>query len=441
MSLLQKPSFLSKKPGVYIFQDHNKKPLYIGKAANIKKRLTSYFQNNISERVRRLRQEAQSIIYEELPTEFDALVREAELIKKYRPKFNVLMRDDKSYFYVVFTKETFPRIIATHKLTLFRASNVLGPFTEGKILFAILKLLRKSFPYCTCKKPHKRKCLSADIGRCFGFCCILSDQLPTKVQSILYKKSISAIKKILSGKTNDILQNLKQDMRLAANKHEFERATTFRNQFQNLESIRSHRFIIEEKNPLILTHAKTAGYFQKLLKRSHPITRIEGYDISNISGAHAAASLVVFENGKPKKEAYKKFKIHYTGISDFDMLKEVLNRRLAHHEWILPDLILLDGGMPQLRAVVSVVEKIFKKKNPRLWPFTLAGLSKAKNVFGRTKRKASGEEILTIYGGKRMYVKDIPQDAMHTLQAVRDESHRFAQKYHHLLLKNKYFDV
>lgn len=457
--MLQKPKKIPENPGVYIFRDTGKKPLYIGKAASIKRRLASYFQSTISDRVRRLREEARSLSFETTETEFDALIREAELIKKYRPKFNILMRDDRNYYYVVFTNETFPRIFVTHQPIniqskkqearsmghktldskfLIHDSRILGPFTEGSALFMILRLLRKLFPYCTCKRPHKRPCVNSEMGRCFGFCCTIRSKKFDTAERITYKKSIQSIRNILSGKSKTLLRELKKEMTGAAREKRYEKAGEIRNQYLGLQSIISHRHIIEDRNPFIFRRAKASLELQHILKRENPVARIEGYDISNISGKEATASRVVFIDGKPEKSEYKRFKIRYKGISDFDMLEEVMVRRLNHPEWPLPDLMLIDGGSPQLRAVAKVLARHYKTRNSKEFPFSVAGLSKFKTPEGRTRRKASGEETLTILGGSTTFLKHIALDSMHLLQAVRDESHRFAKKYHTLLRKKSF---
>lgn len=437
LQMIRKPNHIPVNPGIYIFKNASGKPLYIGKAAHIKKRLRSYFQKNISERVRLLREESASLAFEILPTEFDSLVREAELIKKYRPKFNVLMRDDKNYYYVSFSKEKFPRIIVTHQPER-KHLRLIGPFTEGRPLFTILRFLRKSFPYCTCLKPHKRKCLNADIGRCLGFCCTIGAHSSPEEEK-KYRDTVNAIRNVLSGKSRLLLRALKKDMEKASHEKRFEDAARLRDQFFDLQSILSHHFIIEDKNPFILRHAKTASYLQNLFRKETPVSRIEGYDISNISGKEATASLVIFIDGKPDKNEYRRFRVRFQGVSDFDMLKEVVARRMRHHEWPLPDSMLIDGGSPQLREVANVLAKFFKAKNPKTWPFVLVGLSKARRASGITRRKASGEEVLHIWPHKKMLLKHLPTDAMHLLQAVRDEAHRFARRYHHLLRKNALF--
>src|SRR3990167_7475463 len=158
-------------PGVYFFKDNRGKTLYIGKATNLRARLRFYFaENQTSLKVKTLISESKTLDWETLGSETEALIREAELIKKHLPKYNVLMRDDKQYFYVGFTKEKFPKIFITHQKN--KSANYLGPFTEGGVLRSALKTLRRAFPYCTCKKPHRRPCLNARIGRCLGYCCV-----------------------------------------------------------------------------------------------------------------------------------------------------------------------------------------------------------------------------------------------------------------------------
>src|SRR3989344_4273173 len=197
--MVKRPKNIPTNPGVYIFR-RGKMPLYVGKAANIRKRLVSYFRQRTSHspKIQRMLREATHIAFEKTTSEVEALIREAELIKKFHPRYNVLMRDDKNYSFVGITKEPFPRIFVTHqpdkirnsklealnKLKIqnskyvskfeFRALNFryIGPFTSASELHATLKLLRRIFPYCTCRTLHRRPCLNAQIGRCLGYCCL-----------------------------------------------------------------------------------------------------------------------------------------------------------------------------------------------------------------------------------------------------------------------------
>lgn len=415
-------------------------PLYIGKAADLKKRLTSYFRANASDKVRRLREEATTLEWIELDSEIEALIREAELIKQHLPKFNVLLRDDKSYFYVAFTKEEFPRVFAVHKTNLDRARyrRVVGPFTSGSALRATLKLLRRTFPYCTCTTAHKRPCLSAEIGRCPGFCCAtaLPASLTSKQTSLIrtnkggrdidvarYHENIRNIIAILSGKRKRIASRLKREMREAAKKQDFERAAKLRDQMESIENIFAHREILKLQGALRhvpIGWASIEQEIRSLLGTNQRIRRVEGYDISNISGTASTGSMVVFVSGLPAKNEYRKFKIKTVrGANDVAAHREVMARRLARRTWPRPDLVLIDGGKPQLAAVKSVLR-------PGNETILLAALAKR-------------EEELYIEGREApIRLDSLSRETMHFFQRVRDESHRFAKKYHHKLREISY---
>ena len=194
-------------PGVYTFR-RGSTPIYIGKAVDLSRRLASYFRRVASDKVRRLRAEATALDWVETRSEIEALIREAGEIKRHMPRFNVLMRDDKDYFYVGFTREEYPRIFITHQPQrgrvrnqelgikknrnskfIIRDSRYMGPFTSGSALRSTLKILRRVFPYCTCKTPHKRPCLNAQIGRCPGYCC-LSGRMQTVQEKKEYQDTV-----------------------------------------------------------------------------------------------------------------------------------------------------------------------------------------------------------------------------------------------------------
>ncbi len=415
-------------PGVYVFR-RGKAPIYIGKAADLKKRLASYFRANASDKVRRLREEATALEWIETASDIEALIREAELIKRHLPKYNVLMRDDKSYFYAAITQEEFPRIFTAHKTQLEgkKLRRVIGPFTSGSALRAVLKMLRRAFPYCTCAIPHKRPCLNAQIGRCLGYCCIREDQKARSRSHAEYKKNIKNIIAVLSGKRKRIAAGLRRSMRAAAKKQDFELAARIRDQWEALENVFAHR-------PLFEVELQTGGgrfsdrewraiekVIRTLLDASRRIRRVEGYDISNISGVDATGSMVVFVNGRPVKSLYRKFKIKTVrGANDVAMHREVLRRRIAHPEWQYPDIIVMDGGKPQLNAASAALSK-FKIQSSKFKTPRIAALAKR-------------EEELYIEGkATPVRLDSLPRPVMHFFQRVRDESHRFAKKYHHKL--------
>ena len=429
--MLGRPPTIPHTPGVYLFKKGSAL-LYIGKALDLKKRLSSYFRVRVGDKVRRLRTEATSVEWSETASDIEALIREAQLIRRYAPTYNVLMRDDKSYLYVAITREQFPRVVAVRKTMIadVRWSVVIGPFISGSILYATLKMLRRIFPYCTCRTMHKRSCFNAQIGRCFGFCCSKNQtqNAKRKTQSDEYGKNIKNIIAVLRGKRRGLAARLKKEMREHSRQEEYERAALLRDQIERLEDIFRHRHTL---SPLRGRGARVAWPRMERVIRtvtggvSRKISRVEGYDISNISGTSATGSMVVFVDGAPARSEYRKFKIKTVHQpSDVDMHKEVMRRRLQHPEWPYPDLIVIDGGKPQLNAVASVVREARERHHSL--GITLSALAKRE------------EELYTESTAKPVRLDSLPRPVMHFFQRIRDESHRFAKKYHHKLRELSY---
>jgi len=444
--MVKKPRVIPNDPGVYIFR-RGDTPIYVGKAAVLKNRVSSYFKKNPGWKVEELRREATRLEFIKTPSEIEALIKESELIKKYTPKFNVLMRDDKSYTYIGVTSGQFPRFFFSHQPFLIQNAKIknqnysakfksnpdkyIGPFVERGLLKDTLRLLRDIFPYCTCKKPHAGKCVNAQIGRCPGYCC-QKDRETTSNEINEYQKNIRSIVSILTGKRNSILKNLKSEMRKASKEQQYENAAKLRDQIYGLESLAEHRGIARHQRAETPYH-KIDRVLQSIFGAKEPVRRIEGYDIANISGADSTASMVVFYDGKPDKSQYRKFKIKTViGPNDVASQREVLRRRLAHSEWEYPDLVLIDGGKPQLNAVLPLLNtKQFRK-------IKLAALSKPpKKFFSRAPSGPGQNEDMLYISGRSLplAVKTFPPPVMHFLQRIRDESHRFARVYHNLLRK------
>ena len=447
MSISKLPKKASNTPGVYIFR-RGKTAIYVGKAENLRKRLASYFRKNAGQKVESLRQEATRLEWSELSSDIEALIKESELIKKYRPKYNVLMRDDKNYFYVGFSQDEFPRIFVTHQTGIkylvsgikgrkarntkykIQNTNFIGPFTSGSALYSTLRILRRIFPYCTCKEFHKRPCLNAQIGRCPGFCCYSPPIVnPFKTRSYFkwqneYRRNIRNITAVLCGKKKTLIHELRKEMREAAKKEEFEHAAELQKQIEGIENIFSHRTFLDPalaKQRRGHDWQKIERTIQALFGTRRRIRRVEGYDISNISGTAAGGSMVVFVDGAPSKNHYRKFKIKTVHqISDVDMHREVIIRRFNHPEWGAPDLLLIDGGKPQVNAALQAL-RIRKIKG-----VLLAGLAKRE------------EELFLPARRDPIRLDSLPPHTMHFFQHVRDESHRFAKKYHHKLREISY---
>lgn len=389
-------------PGVYLMRDASGRILYVGKAGNLKRRVSSYFSRPQEYRLESLLHEIDSIETKQTDTAIEALILEAELIKKLKPPYNVREKDDTSFWFVEITKEKFPRVLLTRGKEKFetghRGSTWFGPFTSAASIKEALKILRRIFPWSTHPEEKigflKRPCFECEIGLCPGTCVGLISRED-------YLQNIKHLKLIFGGKKKAILKSLEKEMKKAAKNTEFERAAELRRQMFALQHIQDISLIKDEA---------------PALKESK--TRIEGYDISNISGTSAVGSMVVFINDQPDKNQYRKFKIRTLATSnDVGMLKEVLRRRFSHwsdpksvgERWPLPNLILVDGGLGQVNGAKEVLSEAGLN-------IPLVGLAKG------AKRKRND------------LIGKLPEGIrLETLIKVRDEAHRFAISYHRRL--------
>ncbi len=419
-----------KNPGVYCFKK-DKKILYIGKAANLRERVKNHFQQP-SYRDYLFLDKVKKIGYIKTDSEIEALILEANLIKKYQPKYNVIWRDDKNYFFIAKTEEDFPRIFWTHQIKLKTKSSKLkaeyiGPFVDGKALKQTLKVLRKVFPYRSCRTLPKRPCLWYHLGRCLGPCTLKSTKIPLLHSSgslvKISQRNAKNLMKIIQEGKNPALKELKREMKLASKNQEFEEAAKIRDQIMALERIMEHAKIFEPEIDAKLKPWQKFGVswqkiereLRKILKTKNKISRIEAYDVSNIVGQAATGSMVTFVNGIPDKNFYRKFKIKIAGRpNDLNMLRECLNRRFKHKEWPYPDLILIDGGRAQLNASLKCLRFCLKQ-------IKIIALAKRKNELFIESRK------------KPILLKNLPREIFNLILQLRDEAHRFARKYHHKL--------
>lgn len=338
---------LSQNPGVYFFKNSKSKILYIGKATNLKSRVSSYFNHGAEGRlVQYAIKKISKIKTIETESVLEALILESNLIKKYQPKYNIDLKDDKSFSYVVITKEMYPRVLILRQTDLEKNSsitkNIFGPYTSKKQLETALKIIRKIFPYHSNKQQTEKGCLDYQIGLCPG-------PYSEAISKLDYLKNVRNIKMILEGKKKNLVKKLEKEMKEYAKKHEFEKAGETRNKIFALNHIRDVALISKD-----IEH-ETWNTEQDF--------RIEAYDISNISGQYAVGSMVVFKNNEPDKSQYRKFKIKtIQGADDVGMMKEILMRRF-NNDWPKPDLILLDGGIGHLN-MGSEILKSFKLNIP-----------------------------------------------------------------------------
>jgi excinuclease ABC subunit C len=351
---------------------------------------------------------------------------EANLIKKYQPKFNVVWRDDKNYFYVAIEQndQKIPFVYITHQKNQPKTEYI-GPFVEGTALKKTLRFLRRVFPYYTIKKHPKIKCTWCHLGLCPGPEPDLTE----------YKKNIKKLMLILKGKRSSVLNLLKREMKQLSKDRKFEEAAKIRDRIYNLQQIMAHTHVIsgnfaensnQVKNSNNLKWEKTEKMLNSLIGQQ-PIKKIECYDISNIQGKQATGSMVCFEYGKPNKNLYRKFRIRSLQTpNDIAMLKEVLARRFAHSEWEYPDVILIDGGKAQLNVAIS--EKNQKTETKKIKVISIA--KGRQELFIEGKNLPAGEPIP---------LKDLPQEIYNLILHLDDEAHRFAITYHKNLRKKNLF--
>jgi excinuclease ABC subunit C len=420
--------------GVYAFYNsslqansYKLQPIYIGKAINIKNRVKNHFSSPTYKDNAYINQ-IEKIGFIETGSEIQALILEASLIKQNQPKFNQVWRDDKNYFFVAIAqtlrlssgqaKEKIPYLFITHQ----PEGKAIGPFVDGNALKKTIRFLRKVFPYYTTSKHSKLKCTYCHLDLCPGpYDDGALRHGSGQARWLDYKKNIKKLILVLEGKSFKVLNSLKKEMKLASLEQNFERASKARDQIFALEKIISHKIQNNQyttiQRPLNYSiWENTEKTLQQILDLKKPITKVECYDVSNIQGKFATASMIVFTNGKPDKNQYKKFRIKMENKpNDIAMLREVLQRRFVHIEWPYPEVILIDGGKAQLNIAIN---------------------SKPQNSNIKILSIAKGRQELFIENKENpIPLKDLPQEIYNLVKNLDDEAHRFAVTYHKKLRK------
>ncbi len=436
MDLKTKVKSLPSVPGVYKFKNEHGEIIYIGKAKSLKHRVKSYFVLNLDKdsKTYQLVQHIHDLEYIEVFSELEALILEASLIKKHLPKYNILLKDDKSYIYIVIDKGnvikdgktiSIPRVMLARERDLLSGTTSYGPFTSAEVAKSLYKTLRKVLPFRDCEIPKFEKyrkagrpCLYGFIGLCPAPC--VSNDLT------LYKNNITKIKKILNGQTNALISDLTRQMTSFSKSEDFESAGSVRDLLKKFtyakETFRVPQSYID--NPYLVQDIMDQSL--SALVDAIPILKsvprvIECYDISNLSGKEAVGSLVCAVDGRITKAKYKKFKIKMKSTpDDFSMLAEVLTRRMIKGikgtpNWELPDLLLIDGGKGQVSTILEVLEELDIN-------IPVVGLAKK-------------EELLIYHDGSTFIevLLDRGNEGLKLAQRLRDEAHRFARAYHHKL--------
>ncbi len=422
---------LPKTAGVYCFIS-GKETIYIGKAINIKDRVKNHFQQP-SYRDNLFIKDVEKIGFINTDSEIEALILEANLIKQHLPKFNVVWRDDKNYFYVAIAKnkENLPYVYITHQKDSIKTEYV-GPFIEGSALKKTLKYLRRVFPYYTTAKHQKNACTWCHLDLCPGPELFENPPSPKATAGLReYKKNIRQLMLILKGERKSVFYALRREMEAESKAKNFEKAAAVRDRLQALERTMAHTKVIAGSDPAGSDPAMVN--LQKLLNMTNKISKIECYDISNIQGKYAVGSMVVFVNGAPDKSQYKKFRIRMKNEpNDIAMLKEMLTRRLLHPEWSYPEVMLIDGGIAQLNIAIKA------KNNSTLNLTAVKNRVLKKNI--KIISIAKGKRELLIEGAPKIPLKDLPQEIYNLIVHLDDEAHRFAISYHKKVRKKALLD-
>ncbi len=408
MDLKGKIKKLPDAPGVYLMKDARNGILYVGKAVSLRKRVASYFQKApAAAKTDALLARVVDIDVIVVEDERAALLLEADLVKRYRPPYNILLKDDKSFPYIKISREAFPRVLVGRRKKNETGFDYFGPYTDASLLRRALKILRKTFPFCSCRRFPKKVCLNYHIGLCPGPCQGL-------IARRRYLRMIRDLSDFLTSGQDDLTRQISLRMRRCVEKEDFEGAAGERDRLEALG------LLAELKN--FDTGSKPTGDFQRLGLSGEP-RRIEAFDISNIGSDSAVGSMVSFWKGAPDKSQYRRFKIRtVSGIDDYAMMREVVRRRyerLKKQRARMPDLVVIDGGQGHLQAAASV----------------LAELGLDLPIIGIAKK----EELVYTVGDERPVRLERNSFALKLFQRLRDEAHRFAQKYHHWLRRARVF--
>ncbi|MBQ6355382.1 UvrB/UvrC motif-containing protein [Candidatus Saccharibacteria bacterium] len=413
--LREKLKTLPVTPGVYFHKNAKGEVIYVGKAAVLKNRVRQYFQNTEKDpKTAALVAEIADTDWLTVDTEMDALFLESEMIKRYKPKWNILLRDDKTVSYVrIDMKSEIPYVSITRQ-PIGDDATYIGPFYAKNTIKTALRILRKVFPYYD--KPYNgKKTLDTDLGLTPGI--EIGETTPKE-----YKKTLRRLIRYLEGDREKLIKELEKQMKEASKQQNYEEAAELRNQFFGLKGLKK-KIVFSDKEFLDISSDEALKELQSLLKLPTPPKRIEGYDISHISGTDVVASMVVFVNGVSDRSEYRKFRLKSQQNDDPASLKEILTRRFKHKDWAAPDVILLDGGKPQFSAAKDTLEELGLENIPII----------ARDKSGDHGRNA---EVKLVIDAK---ITPLPPDGhlAKLIARIDEESHRFAVTYHRLLRRKR----
>jgi len=434
-SLQNKLKGLPTNPGVYFHKNATGQIIYIGKAANLRNRVRQYFQASRSRdsKTQLLVSEINDTDWMVVDSEVEALFLEAEMVRRYMPHYNILLRDDKSMIYIrIDYDSTYPTVSFTRR-PLDDQARYFGPFFNAQTTKQAMKVLRRAFPYATSGHAGKRRVsLDYHLGLDPGL-----EEGKTSIKD--YRTNLRRLIAVIEGKRKDIQDKLEKDMHRLAKNTEFEQAAKIRNQLNVLKNLHN-QIVFSDKEFLDISKDHALDELVNLLGLKAFPKRIEGYDISHMSGSDVVASMVVFTNGVSDKSEYRKFKTHKDQNNDFDNMNETIKRRfsLANRKaWGMPNLVIIDGGKGQLGAAIKARDDMECSSIPFI------SLAKREEQIVLSKVKSNtvlNLDVLHKLGGFLTESDDyvlinIPHSTnlVRLLQRIRDESHRFAVSYHSVL--------
>jgi excinuclease ABC subunit C len=425
---LEKEQLLKELPstnGIYIFSKKGKF-LYVGKSVNIKARVMSHIESaKVDAKEAAIVSNSDQVYYYATDSEFNALLLESRLIRTHKPRYNVRWMDDKSYLYIKVTiKEAYPTLLLCRREDDKR-SRYFGPFPSYRSAQELLRSIRKVVPFCTQNKIGKQPCFYSKIGQCNPCPSRIEqerDPVTKKQLQKEYKKNIREAIKILEGKYEALLKELNAEIKKLTKEQKYEKAIEVRDRMKRLEYLIQGRKLSRHQDEEYNVSSEGLEKLQSLMQKFFPDfpvpQRIECYDISNISQQDITASMVVMTNGLVDKSQYRKFKIkNVTVRSDFEAIHEVLIRRSKRASWPKPDLLVVDGGKPQVRTALETLAQA-------RYDVPVIGIAK------NPDRLVIGLPDMTTIR------PPLNNTGFNLIRALRDESHRFAKKYH-VLIRNK----
>lgn len=415
-------------PGVYLMKDAQGRVVYIGKAKNLRSRAGSYFQKTAADdkRIKDWIGEVVDVDFLAADSEVDALLLEARLIKDIQPTHNADLKDDKSFPYLqITTGDDFPRVNFTRQ-PLDRGVKLYGPFPRAKGLRGAIQVLQKVFKFRTCSLDIEegdprwrwfRPCLLHSIDQCTAPCNL-------RIDKETYRKDIRRLRLFLDGKKDQVFREIEEEMKEASKALQFEKAARLRDELKSLRTLNLRGDLEKHAQPEVFYVDPKRGLrgLRKVLGLESTPRTIHGVDIAHLGGTETVGSLVTFIDGLPFKPGYRRYKIKsVSGVDDFASIREVVSRRiqgLQERDEPFPDIFLIDGGKGQLNSAVAAFEALGVKLP------TLISLAKK-------------EEEIYVPGRPDPIVLSRRSFALRLLQYVRDESHRYAQHYHHMLRKKR----